>query len=130
MAIDLLLLHLLEELEQVAKNNEELFDSEARERMGIAVMDGFVRGKGAVAVPNDLGILSDDANRSVYAILVQFIDNANASAEASGMTAFFDRLDALQNPKVVTSARNDYDEFFGHTPPEFYDKDGNVTRTY
>jgi len=129
MAIENLLGTLLQDLMSVGNDHEELFDSEVRQIMGNAVMDGFVRGQGTGVVSTELGMFSDEANRLVYAALVKFIENANAAAESLGMTAFFDRLAALQDRHVVTNGSYDYDEFFGHTPPEFYDESGNVIRT-
>jgi hypothetical protein len=124
-----LLRRLLEELEAISKDHEEIFDTEVRERMGIAVVDGFVRGRGPQVVPIDLGMASDAANGLVHSAIVRFVNDANNLVESVGKAAFFDRLAALQNRAVSTDNGNDYEEFFGHTPPAYYDVDGNVIRT-
>jgi hypothetical protein len=129
MALEQILRNALEELDVVAKDHEEIFDSEVREIIGVAVMDGFVRGKGTNVVPTNVGLPSDESNLRVRSILVKFIQDANSFAESIGLTSFHNRLDAFQNRQVVTDGGNDYEEYFGHTPPEFYDKLGNVTRT-
>lgn len=128
MTIDQILRKALEELDVVAKDHEEIFDSEVREKIGIAVMDGFVKQKGSSAVPTDLGLATDELNEQIRSILVDFVQSANNAANSTGLSAFHDRLEALQNGCVVTDGGNDYEEYFGHTPPEFYDADGNVTR--
>lgn len=129
MALEEQLRQMLVQLEVVAANNEEIFDTECREKMGLAVMDGFVRDRGPDVVPSDLGLATDDANRLVHIALVQFIVDAKAVADAEQLP-FFDRLNELQNDEVTTDEGNDYEEFFGHTPAEFYDADGNVVRTH
>ena len=116
------------QLEVVAAGNEEIFDTVCREKMGQAVMDGFVRGRGPDVVPRDLGLATGDANGLVHTSLVQFIVDANAVADVKQML-FCDRLNELQNDEVTTDEGNDYEEFFGHTPAQFYDANGNVERT-
>lgn len=96
--------------------------------MGLSIMNGFVRGQGTQAVAADLGLSTDEANRVAQAALAEFVIEAHRIANARALT-FKDRLNAFQNDAVVTNRGNDYEEFFGHTPPEFYDNRGNVVRT-
>jgi hypothetical protein len=54
----------------------------------------------------------------------------NDEAASQGITKFHDRLAVFQNGEVKTEGSGgDYEEFFGHTPPEFYDENGVVVRT-
>tara|TARA_R110002096_G_scaffold332041_3_gene526093 strand:- start:574 stop:963 length:390 start_codon:yes stop_codon:yes gene_type:complete len=129
MAVEEQLRQMLVQLEKVSADNEEIFDTECREQMGLAVMDGFVRGKGGNAVPVEIGLATDDANRLVHSALTKFVLDANAIAESQGLL-FLDRLNELQNDEVATDDGNDYEEFFGHTPADFYDAAGNVVRTH
>lgn len=126
MALEDQLLRMLIQLEIVSEENEEIFDTVCRDLMGLAIMDGFVRGRGTEVVPEDLGLYSDEANERVAKILVQFIVDANAAALAM---PFRDRLNAFQNSDLKSSGGNYFDDFFGYTRPEFYDADGNVVRT-
>lgn len=128
--MDEILLALLHKLNQVAETNEEIFDSECREAVGIAIMEGFVRNLPDYSIPHDLGLATDDANRAVYAAIDEYIRSAKAKAISEGMDRFHDRLAAFQNRAVTFKPGNDYEEFFGHTPPEFYDDGGNVVRMY
>lgn len=125
MALEDLLQRVLDRLMNIGEQHQELYDSEVRERLGDAVMDGFVRAQGVKAVPIDLGMLSDDANRAVRAVIVAYIEDANAAAEPLAMS-FFDRLNAVQNRNVKTRAKRDYETYFLHTPPECYDEKGNL----
>lgn len=129
MATKDILLRLLEELEAVSEHHEEIFDTEVRERLGHAVMDGFVRGRGPRVVPTNLGMATDEANSAVYSAIVQYVTDALSLAASVGLTAFFERLKAFQDRDVSTDGGNDYEEFFGHTSPAFYDEKGNVIRT-
>jgi hypothetical protein len=130
--MDELLLDLLEGLERIADQHEELYDTEVRERMGLAIMDGFVRNKKDYEVPSDMGMSSVEANAAVHSAVTTYIDAANKRASTLGIRRFFDRLAAFQNGTVVTKSRfrRDFEEFFGHTPPEFYDENGNAIRTH
>jgi len=130
MTLDDVLLRLLEKMEVIGQQHEELFDSEVRERMGIAIMDGFVRRQHGYQIPDDLGMASEEANHAVQSSVKDYIDGANAEAELLGITKFHDRLTAFQNGGVRTAqGRRDYEDFFGHTPPEFYAANGTVLRT-
>jgi hypothetical protein len=125
-----LLKQLLERLEVISEDHGELLDSEVREFLGVAVMDGFVRNQGPQNISGQFGMLSEEANQAVYSAIKDYINEAIKSAELLGLTVFFDRLAALQNGDVVTENRNYYDDFFGHTSPEFYDDNGKVVRTH
>ena len=125
-----ILLDLLESLESIGNSHGEIYDSEVRDQMGVAIMEAFVRRRPDYVVPSDLGMCSDEANLKVSTAITLYVDQANREAETRGLIAFHDRLNALQDEDVKTAdQRNDYDEFLGHTPPEFYDRQGNVIRT-
>lgn len=123
------LLDLLESLETIGNSYGELYDSEVRERMGVAIMEAFVRQRADYVIPDDLGMFSEPANRVVHSAIQRYIVDANRKAKSLGLLSFYDRLNALQDSSVQTAnGRNDYEEFLGHTPPEFHDTVGNVIR--
>jgi len=121
---------LLDRLETIGENHEELFDSDVRENMGIAIMEGFVRRREDYTIPDDFGMFSKEGNEEVKSAIVQYITDARQKAEEDRINTFHDRLNALQDGTVRSLGGNDYDEFLGHTPPEFYDENGNVIRTH
>ena len=123
-----LLLRLLTELETVGRDHEELYDSEVREAMGEVIMQGFVRSIPGYEVPKNLGMYDDAANAVVSGALACYIASANQVALEIGLTSFHSRLAAIQNRAVRVNPQTaeDYEELFGHTPPEWYDVDGNV----
>ena len=125
-----ILLQLIETLQCIGGEHPELYDSEVRQRMGGAIMDAFVRSRQDCKVPDDFGMYTGHANHRVKTAIESYITAANKRAAELGMIRFYDRLEAFQNPKVQTSVPgNDYEEFFGHTPLEFYDESGTVVRT-
>ena len=124
-----LLLQLIERLEQIAEESEEIFDSEVREEMGLAIMEGYVRRTQGYQMPHSFGMNSQTANDAVRAALRDYIEMANRLSDRAGITRFLDRLAAFQDDRAKTEVGgNDYEDFFGHTPPELYDEEGNVLR--
>jgi hypothetical protein len=126
--MEALLLELHCRLEKLGESHGELYDSEAREEIGGIVIDGFVRRKPGFKMPERLGMLSEAADLELRQALSAYIDGANKFADEIGFSSFHARLAAFQNPAVRTDSAIpvDYDELFGHTPPEWYDEDGNV----
>lgn len=124
------LLALLEDLWNIGSDHAELYDTEVREQLGNAIMEGFVRANSDFGIPNDFGMYSSDANLRVKTAIAKYVSDASAEARALGIESFQDRLAAFQDRDVQLSVPGmDYEEFFGHTPPEFYDQFGNVVRT-
>lgn len=120
------LLRLLSDLERIGDAHEELFDSEVREQAGNALMAAFVRRTNDYEIPATLGMFSDRANDVLRSAIIQFVDCAISITDAERITCFHDRLALLQDGNARTERGNDYDEFIGHTPPHWYDSDGNV----
>ena len=123
-----ILLELLCQLERLGEAHGELYDTEVRERMGDAVMEGYVRRSPQYLLPDQFGMNSAAGDARVREALAAYIERANGLAEEIGLTTFHARLAAFQDPAVRTpsDAAVDYDDLFGHTPPEWYDEAGNV----
>lgn len=120
------LFDLLTNLERIGDDHEELFDSEVREQAGNVLMDLFVRQAIDCEIPVSLGMSNDQGNAVLRAAIMQFVDCATPICDAYGVAGFHDRLSLLQDNAVLTIAGNDYDDFIGHSPPDWYDADGNV----
>jgi len=121
--------HFLDRLDAIGAEHEELFDSDVRQKMRNAVMDGFVRRRTGFGVPYDLGMYSEEANAAVAMAISEFIETANQQADELKIIAFHDRLNVVQDGSVRSDLGNDYDEFLGHSPAEYFDDVGNVIRT-
>ena len=120
---------LLNRLEAIGKDHEELFDSDVRQEMSNAIMEGFVRAMPGFVLPREFGLFTPEANAAVRTALAEYIVAADKEATMQGMTVFHDRLAAMQNADIHSEEGNDYDEFVGHSPPDVFDTAGNVIRT-
>lgn len=127
--MDDLLRKLLERLEAIAEDHEELYDSDVRQLMSNAIVDGFVRARNEHVIPDDFGMHSAQANAGVRSALDEFVFAANEKASELGIASFHGRLAVVQNGGVRTQQGNDYEDFFGHSRPELFDEFGNVFRT-
>src|SRR5262249_51177607 len=119
-----ILLELLRRLERLGQNHEELYDSEVREQMGNAIMEGYVRRRPGYRMPDQFGMFSEAADAEVREALAAYTEKANAVAQEIGLAPFHSRLAAFQNSDVRTKPPVGiyYDDLFGHTPPDWYDQ--------
>ena len=95
-----LLRQLLNRLERIGNEHEELYDTECRDQMGDAVMNGFVRASSNYVLPDEFGLHSTETNLAVRQALQEFVAGATAKASEVGLGGFHDRLAAFQNPNV------------------------------
>jgi hypothetical protein len=123
-----LLLELLSRLEGLGESHEELYDSEVRERMGDAIMEGYVRRTPGYEVPARFGMFTEAADAEVREALAAYMKSANTLADEVGLASFHARLATFQNSEVSTSSAISvyYDDLFGHTPPDWYDEAGTI----
>jgi hypothetical protein len=125
--MDELLLELLETLEEIGRSQEEIYDPDCRERMGDAVFALFIKPTPGYELPEDFGLLADDANQRVRAALRRYVDSARELAATLGVADFHARLAAFQNRDVRTSReRTQFDDFFGWSDPACFDNSGRV----
>src|SRR6516164_4503770 len=100
---------LLERLEEIGDDHPELFDSDVRQAMSNALVDGLARLKPGFNLPVTLGMFSGDADEKVRTAIQTFLDVARRLAIEKGLATFHQRLAAIQNPAVVTEGGNDFD---------------------
>ena len=120
-----LLLELLIRLEAVGEQDESLFDTVVREKMGDPVFYGFIKPEPGYVLPDDYA-MPDEKNRLIKAALLAYIEGARSLAPDLGLDSFHKRLAAFQNSAVRTEQKNDYDDFFGWMNPHLFDEGGNV----
>ena len=122
-----LLKQLLNQLEAVGSSNEEIYDSECRDRMGESILSGFVRQKEGIILPVSFGLHSAEANGAVRLALTEYIGRANQLAATLGITAFHERLAAFQNGAIKSDREGAYfDDFFGYSSPDAFIESGEV----
>jgi hypothetical protein len=126
--MDEVLKQLLNQLEVVGATNEEIYDSECRDRMSDAILDGFVRHRSDYLLPGDFGLYTLDANATVREALAKFIDVANRRTASDGLTSCHRRLNAFQNDTIRSDVHGKYyDDFFGYASPEAFDDCGSMS---
>lgn len=123
--MDELLLTLLQSLEAIGEANDEIGDTECRDRMRAAVHAGFLNPVLGFRLPASFGLNGRKANQSVRKALAHYIEAARAKADELGMT-FHDRLKAFQNHRITTEDGASSSEFFGYSPPEIWSASGEL----
>jgi hypothetical protein len=122
-----LLRRLLNRLERIGNDHEELYDTECREQMSDAIMNGFLRASGADDLRSDFGLFSAEANLAVREALLEYVERTCPKASEFGLSRFHNRLDAFQNRNVASHGEGSFsDDFFGYAAPESFDAAGNV----
>lgn len=125
-----ILVILLSRLDAIGEKHDELFDTDVRQNMSNAIMAGFVRRQQGYVIPDKMGMFSEQADADVVNVIAQYVAMANRRADELELKTFHDRLNALQDRSARSNRGNDYDEFLGHSPPEFFDASGIAIRTH
>ncbi|HBI44607.1 MAG TPA: hypothetical protein DDY78_17420 [Planctomycetales bacterium] len=126
--MEFLLLELLNRLDSVEEIHPEVSDSDVREAMGNAVFFGFIKPDADFVLPDVYAMYTADGNRRVKEALVPYLDAAPSIALTLGITTFHGRLAVFQNDEVKSVGGNYYDDYFGWSNPQQFDKSGNVIR--
>jgi hypothetical protein len=124
-----LLLELLHRLEAIGEQHKELYDSDVREAMDDAVFRGFIKPERVYVLPDKFAMFSAEGDRQVRESLAWFLPAAREAAREAGLDTFHKRLAAFQNQEVRTGQQNDYNDFFGWSNPELFDKAGDVLQS-
>ena len=107
---------LLDDLDRVAEEHDEIYDTDVREQLAEAVMQGWVWQTEDWELPDELGLFSEEGNRAVRQALASFLESARGAQEKEegdlGTPAR--RLFAFQDPAVKSDDGSPYDEYFGH----------------
>jgi hypothetical protein len=123
--MDELLRNLLDRLQEIGQEHEEIYDTECRERMSNAILNGFIRPLNDFSLASDFGLYSSDANARVREALGTYISEANKTAKQINLCCFHARLSAFQNETVRSKHEGVYyDDFFGYWRPESYSEKG------
>ena len=123
--MDELLKQLLNRLEAIGATNEEIYDTECRDRMGDAVFDGFIRPVMNFSLPLDFGLRGGATNDAVRTALSEYIDQASRLAPTLGASTFHQRLNAFQDGSVKSDVEGTcFDDFFGFSKPDAFDEAG------
>lgn len=124
--MDDLLADLLNGLSQIGNNNEEIYDTECRDRISDAIFSGFVRQIPEFALPSDFGLFSNEANLEVGKQIFAYISRANLLADTLQVVSFHARLAAFQNGTIKSDKGDYFDDFFGYSNPKSFNVLGKL----
>ncbi len=109
------IINLYIELEKLLDIYEELTDTDVRENLHLTLNYFFVWGKTLDRLPISYGMFSLRGDQSIASVVNHFLSSVSILSELSEISIGQERLDLLQNEKIVTSAGHQYDEFIGHS---------------
>jgi hypothetical protein len=105
---------LLNALDKIVDDGqEELMDTDVRERMHDAVYKTLVDPQPDYQLPAEFGMFSPEGNAQVRAALSKFLAHPEV-AQAKKLPTPKARLDAFQDIDVESAGGNTYDEYFGY----------------
>lgn len=108
-----LLEKLLNDLETLGTRHDELYDSEVRDAMNEAILQGFIYAVEDYKLPKDFGMSSSKGNDGVRKSLDKYIKAALAQAEREGICTPAHRLVVFEDLDVCSKGGEGYDGFFG-----------------
>jgi hypothetical protein len=126
------LINLYIELEKLLDIYEELMDTDVRDNLYLTLNYFFVWGKTLDRLPISYGMFSLRGDQSIASVVNHFLSSVSILSELSEISIGQERLDLLQNEKIVTSAGRQYYEFIGYSdkplmpdplPEDLFEKD-------
>jgi hypothetical protein len=121
---------LLNRLDTIAKEHEEVGDTDVRESMSNAVFNGFLRPRSDFELPDSYAMFSEQGDQLVRQAIAEFLPAARRFAVENGLASFHDRLSAFQNGAVQSTAGSNFDDYFGWANPDDYDASGAAVRRF
>ena len=104
----------LDDLEKVGETHSELFDTDVREQLWVAIERKYINLDQAYELPRTFGMFSEAGNAELRAVLVQNLANMVGAAKAHKLDSEAKRLESLQNSNVRSTRHGyTYDEFIG-----------------
>lgn len=105
---------LLEDLEAIADEHEEIFDTDVRERMWAVVDTVLIKQTSEADVPDDIGMFTAEANDKLKAALVANLPRLRDAFAVFGLDTERKRLQSFCNPSLHTERGHRVMDFFGH----------------
>lgn len=105
-------------LDRIFEKHDEVGDTAVRDRMFVAVLNGFIKPVKACKLPAEFGMFSDEGNALVHAVLQKFLAHPEMAVARKRLKTPEDRLRAFQDYDVKTAEGTNIFEYFGcrHAP--------------
>jgi hypothetical protein len=104
---------LLRALDRIFDQHGEVGDTDVRERMYVAIHNGFIKPVKGYKLPAQFGMFSDEGNALVHAALQKFLAHPEIGAACKKLKSPEDRLNAFQDNDVETAQKTNVFEYFG-----------------
>jgi|GEM_PF-1770052 len=108
------LLKLFDGIEQLAENHSEVYDTDVRESIHLALNHHFVWGVDMGKSIVSFGMFSRDGDERLAGLVDGFIRSVEVRQAIASVSSVESRLAMLQDGGIKTSNGRKYDEFFGH----------------
>lgn len=105
---------LLNSLDKIGKINDEIGDTDVREKMSKAIHRTFIEPVGSYELPDEFGMFSDEANRLVKSALESFLNSVIPKIGSAGLASENERMNAFQDDDIESSEGMYYDDYFGY----------------
>jgi hypothetical protein len=105
---------LLRGLDQIFDRHDEVGDTDVRERMFVAILNGFIKPVKGYKLPAKLGMFSDEGNALVRSVLQEFLAHPEIVVARKRLKSPEDRLNAFQDNDVETAKGTNISEYFGY----------------
>jgi hypothetical protein len=102
---------LLNRLDDIARDHDDVGDTDVREQMFEAVYHGFIVQTPGYELPATFGMFEPHGDAAVREALSEFI----AAARGLNLPTAEERFAAFQDPSVRSDASTPYDEYFCHS---------------
>ena len=106
---------LLDDLDEISERHEEVFDTDVREQMYVAIRKGFIMPEAGYVVPAKFGMFSERGNQRVREAIVRFLTDPASAIVSKACQTPQARLDWFQDIDIRSSTGKAYDEFFGYS---------------
>lgn len=106
---------LLTDLDEIKRRHPEVTDTDVREKMRVAIHDGFINPKAGFALGDSFAMFSDAGNQAVRISLQRFLASGPLAAAGDGLDTAEKRLGAFQDKSVPSPGGQHYDDYFGYT---------------
>ncbi len=104
---------LLEDLELIAIEHEEIFDTDVREQMWSFLEARFIRLNKNASLPESFGMFTDEGNDKVREAFARNTENLDTIIDIFSLDTYEKRKITFKNARLATRGGNRLDDFFG-----------------
>lgn len=104
---------LLDDLDDIAAEHEELFDTDVRERLWAVVEEALIKGRSQTPVPQRFGMLTEEGDQRVRRAMEQHVARLRDVFETFGLDTPERRRKSFHNAALRSERGRTVSDFFG-----------------